>query len=183
MLELNEVLVEGAANTVSMMAREKQMTCLPGGTAQVRTHLLLAMLGLSTVRSGFVSIDGEPLNKSTVKVFRKQMAYVPSELVPDGEVTVYEPPTVQDVFEWKDNRDAAISNGLLDEEMKRTMAPYAKAQLLAVAVLRQRPILLVDQPHPLSADYLHHLAQEGRIVIVSSQDEDILRVSDEVIEI
>jgi len=111
------------------------------------------------------------------------MAYVPSELVPDGEVTVYEPPTVQDVFEWKDNRDAAISNGLLDEEMKRTMAPYAKAQLLAVAVLRQRPILLVDQPHPLSADYLHHIAQEGRIVIVSSQDEDILRVSDEVIEI
>ena len=183
MLELNEVLVEGAENTVSMMAQERQVLCLTGGSAHVRSHLLLAMLGLVTVKSGFVNLDGEPLERQTVKRLRKMMAYAPSELKPEGQVTVYEPPSVQDLFNLEDNREAAISNGLLTEEMKRTGAPHEKAQLLAMAVLRQRPILLVDQPHPLSADYLHHLAQEGRIVIVSSQDEDILRVSDEVIEI
>ncbi len=111
------------------------------------------------------------------------MAYVPEELVADGEVTVYEPPTVQEVFEWKENRDAAISNGLLEEEIRRTMAPREKAQLLAVAVLRKRPILLVDQPHVLSADYLRQQARDGHIVIVSSDDEEILRMSDNVIDV
>ena len=183
MLELNDVVVEGASKTVSMMAKEGEVTCLTGDSREVRSHLLLAMLGLSPVRSGFISIDGEPLNRQTVKTLRKMMAYVPEELVADGEVTVYEPPTVQEVFEWKENRDAAISNGLLEEEIRRAMAPREKAQLLAVAVLRKRPILLVDQPHVLSADYLRQQARDGHIVIVSSDDEDILRVSDNVIEL
>lgn len=183
MLELNDVVVEGASKTVSMMAKEGEVTCLMGDSREVRSHLLLAMLGLSPVRNGFISIDGEPLNRQTVKTLRRMMAYVPEELVADGEVTVYEPPTVQEVFEWKENRDAAISNGLLEEEIRRTMAPRKKAQLLAVAVLRKRPILLVDQPHVLSADYLRQQARDGHIVIVSSDDEEILRVSDNVIEL
>jgi ABC-type cobalamin/Fe3+-siderophores transport system ATPase subunit len=183
MLELNDVLVEGAEKTVSMMAQERKVTCLTGGSPLVRSRLLLAMMGLEPLKSGFVCIDGEPLGKATSRLFRRMMAYVPSELRADGEVVVYEPPTVQEVFGLKDNRDAAISNGLLSEEMKRTMAPDDKAQLLAVAVLRQRPILLVDSPHPLSATYLHRQAEGGRLVIVSSDDTDILRMADEIMEI
>ena len=182
-LELNDVVVDGAEKTVSMMAQERRVTCLTGGCAFVRSRLLLAMLGLEPVRSGVISIDGEPLEKGTVKLFRQRMAYVPTKLVADGEVTIYEPPSVQDVFGWKDNREASISNGMLEEEIKRTMAPREKAQLLAVAVLRKRPILLIDQPHTLSADYLQHQAQEGHIVIVSSDDDTILHASDEIIEI
>ena len=183
MLEFNDVLVEGAEKTVSMMAQEHQLTCLTGGSCKVRSQLLLATLGLVKLKSGFISIDGEPLEAANAVNFRRQMSYAPSQLEPDGEITVYEPPTVQDVFTWKDNREAAISNGLLEEEMKRTMAPHAKAQLLAVAVLRKRPILLVDQPHALSADYLHRLAADGLLVIVSSDDPAILNVSDNVVEI
>ena len=32
LLELNDVLVEGAENTVSMMVRDRQVSCLTGGT-------------------------------------------------------------------------------------------------------------------------------------------------------
>ena len=160
------------------------MTCLTGGDEQVRTRLLLAMMGLERVKSGFVSIDGEPLEPQTVSLFRGMMAYVPSDLRSDGEVVVYEPPSVQDVFALKDNREAAISNGLLAEEMKRTGATSPmKAQLLAVAVLRQRPILLVDGPEAASADYLRRLAADRRTVVVASDDDAILRMSDEVIEL
>jgi hypothetical protein len=67
--------------------------------------------------------------------------------------------------------------------MKRTMAPKEKAQLLAVAVLRKRSILLVDQPDALSANYLHHLATDGQMVIVSSNDPAILSASDNIVEI
>ena len=184
MLELNDVLVDGAEKTASMMAKEGQVTCLTGGDEQVRTRLLLAMMGLERVKSGFVSIDGEPLEPQTVSLFRGMMAYVPSDLRSDGEVVVYEPPSVQDVFALKDNREAAISNGLLAEEMKRTGATSPmKAQLLAVAVLRQRPILLVDGPEAASADYLRRLAADRRTVVVASDDDAILRMSDEVIEL
>jgi len=183
MLELNDVLVEGAEKTVSMMAQERQVTCLTGGSSTVRSQLLLAMMGLATVKSGYISIDGEPLEASNTKNFRRLMSYAPSQLEADGEIMVYEPPTVQDVFSWKGNRDAAISNGLLEEEMKRTMAPKEKAQLLAVAVLRKRSILLVDQPDALSANYLHHLATDGQMVIVSSNDPAILSASDNIVEI
>ena len=182
-LELNEVLVEGAENTVSMMAQERQVLCLTGGSAHVRSHLLLAMLGLVTVKSGFVNLDGEPLERQTVKRLRKMMAYAPSELKPEGQVTVYEPPSVQDLFNLEDNREAAISNGLLTEEMKRTGAPHEKAQLLAMAVLRQRPILLVENPAPESADYLKRLAREGRTIIVTSDEKAILDMADVIIEI
>ena len=183
MLELNEVLVEGAENTVSMMAQERQVLCLTGGSAHVRSHLLLAMLGLVTVKSGFVNLDGEPLERQTVKRLRKMMAYAPSELQPEGQVTVYEPPSVQDLFNLEDNREAAISNGLLTEEMKRTGAPLEKAQLLAMAVLRQRPILLVENPAPESADYLKRLAREGRTIVVTSDEKAILDMADVIIEI
>ena len=183
MLEFNDVLVEGAEKTVSMMAQDRQLTCITGGSSKVRTQLLLAMMGLAKIKSGFVCIDGEPLEASNLKTFRQMMSYAPSQLVADGEINVYEPPTVQDVFSWKDNREADISNGLLEEEMKRTMAPHDKAQLLAVAVLRKRPILLVDQPDALSAGYLRQLVSNGLQVIVSSDDPTIHSSSDNIIEI
>lgn len=184
MLELNDVVVEGAEKTVSMMARERRMTCITGATPAVRSRLLLAMMALEPVRNGIVSMDGEPLEQQTVALFRQMMAYVPAALKADGEVVVYEPPTVQDVFGLKANREAPISNGLLAEEMKRTGAlSDEKARLLAVAVLRQRPILLVEEPDGASADYLHCLAADGRMVIVTSTDRLILSKADEVVEI
>ena len=183
LLELNDVLVEGAEKTVSMIVRDRQVACLTGGTAAVRSQLLLAMLGLASVKSGFISIDGEPLNRQTLKTFRRMMAYVPSELVADGEVVVYEPPTVQDVFNLKANRDVPISNGILAEEMKRTGAPREKTQLLAVAVLRKCPVLLVENPDVASVGYLRQQAEESHVVILASTDQAVLRMADEVIEV
>ena len=65
MLELNEVLIDDAENTVSMMAQERKVTCLTGGSAKVRSRMLLAIIGLEPLKSGFVCIDGEPLGKGT----------------------------------------------------------------------------------------------------------------------
>ena len=183
MLELNDVLIEDAEKTVSLMAREGNVTCLTGGSDSLRKKLLLAILGLEPIKSGFVSIDGEPLTPQTVSILRHLMTYAPAELEAEGEVIVYAPPSVQNVFELKDNRDAEISNGIFDEEMKRTGASEKKARLLATAVLRKRPVLLVDQPDALSADYLRSQAKGGRIVLVCSDEREILDMSDEIIQL
>jgi hypothetical protein len=114
---------------------------------------------------------------------RRLMAFVPAALEQDGEVEVYEPPSVQDVFALKANRQFSISNGLLSEEMKRTGATGMKAQLLAVGVLLQRHILLVDRPAASSMPYLKRQAEMGRIVVVTSNDSLVVSQADCLVEI
>jgi len=161
-LELNNVVLEGAdPKAISLMARSGQMTCLEGGSA---SRCLLAMLGLEPVVRGFVSVDGEPLLPDTAQELRSLMAYAPAQLTAEGEICVYEPPTVQDIFSLKANRQAPISNGIFSEEVRRA----GGAELVAVAALLNRPILLCDNPPASAVDYLLAQAGKGRVVVVAS---------------
>ncbi|MBR3068124.1 MAG: hypothetical protein IKG77_10325 [Prevotella sp.] len=186
MLELNDVLLRGEHSTLSMMAHEGQVTCItrvgaPLGATPV--GWLHAMMGFVPVVAGYISIDGEPLTVRSAAVMRRLMAFVPAALEQDGEVEVYEPPSVQDVFALKANRQFSISNGLLSEEMKRTGTTGMKAQLLAVGVLLQRYILLVDRPAASSMPYLKRQAEMGRIVVVTSNDSLVVSQADCLVEI
>lgn len=181
-LELNDVLLSGEPRTLSMMAAEGQVTCLAGGTAERRVRWLYAMMGFVPVRSGFINIDGEPLDAATVDYFRRMMAFAPQALLPEGRVQVYEPPTVQDVFALKSNRHLPISNGILAEEVRRTGIAGPQAQLLAVAVLLSKPILLIENPVPESLPYIRQQASAGKIVVVASDRHEVLGASDQVVE-
>lgn len=190
MLELNEVCLKTDnaidRHTLTMIADEGQVTCLTGATAQHRTQLLLAMLGLTPVATGYISIDGEPVTPASSHRMRRQMAYVPNGLPAHGEVTVYEPPTAQDVFRLKVNRQQHYSTELLSKEL-HAIAPQEqwddRLRLLATAVLLQRHVLLVDNPPATAASYLCRQAEAGRVVIVSSSDETIVSMADSVIEV
>lgn len=161
-LELNNVVFEGSAPAgVSLMAHSGQMTCLQGGGA---SRCLLVMLGLAPVSRGFVSIDAEPLLPETASELRALMAYAPSQLATVGQICPYEPPTVQDVFSLKANRQLPISNGIFTEEVRRA----GGAELVAVAGLLNRPVLLCDNPPAAAVDYLSAQAAKGRVVIVAS---------------
>ena len=184
-LELNEVLLEGDERTLSLMAEKGHVTCLAGGSTERRRRWLYAMLGFVPVSHGYISIDGEPLTERSTIAFRQLMALAPSQLRNEGEISVYEPPTIQDVFSLKANRSQPISNGILGEEVRRIGADPTsqQTQLLAVAVLLNKPILLVDHPQPEAMDYLHHQAQQGKLVIVVSDHPDVLAASDTIVEL
>jgi ABC-type branched-subunit amino acid transport system ATPase component len=185
MLELNEVLIEGESRTLSMMAHEGQITCLTGDTPERLTRWLCCMMGFERVQSGFVSIDGEPLTDGSAPVFRRQMAFAPMRLDKTGVVKVYEPPTVQDVFNLAVNSNLPISNGILAEEMRRVSSDSTdpRVQLLAVAALLNKPILLVDDVLPSAMHYLRGKVSEGKVVIVTSMDEEVMQAADVVVEI
>lgn len=190
MLELNDVLLQGESHTLSLMAHEGQLTCLTcGGDGSSAVSLgrlsrvFYAMLGLEPIASGFVSLDGEPLTPSTAVRLRGEMSFAPCRLLPVGQVTVYEAPLEQDVFALRRNRDVPISNGMLSEEAKRTGMSGQQARLLAVAVLLQRSVLLVECPAAVSMPYLHELAASGRTVIVSSLERAVVEAADSVVEI
>lgn len=184
-LELNEVLMEGEQQTLSLMAKAGEMTCLTGGSVERRTRWLLAMQGFENVTHGYISIDGEPLTPDSSAVFRRLIAYAPSRLCKLGEVVSYEPPSVQDVFSLKANRELPISNGILGEEMRRVGADSSdpRVQLLAVAVLLDKPILLVDNPPAQAGGYLKNLAATGKLVLLTSVEQELLALSDNVVEI
>lgn len=183
-LELNEVLLEGEPRTLSLMARAGRVLCLTGGTGERRTRWLHAMMGFVGVKSGFISIDGEPLTVGSAPVFRRLMAFAPSRLEAVGEVRPYDPPSVQDVFNLKQNQELPISNGILAEEVRRVSANSddSRARLLAVAALLNRRILLIDDVLPQAMAYLRQKAFEGVMVVVTSSDPLVIQQSDDVIE-
>lgn len=184
-LELNEVLLDGEPQTLSLIARPGRLTCLKGGSPQRLSRWLHAMMGFVVPRNGYISIDGEPLNEQTVAQFRRLMAFAPARLDVEGEVRRYAPPSVQDVFMLKANREQPISNGILGEEMRRISAdvPDDSVRLLAVAVLLDKPILLVESAQAFMADYLVRQARAGRVVVVTTADERVLAMADEVAEL
>lgn len=184
-LELNEVLLEGEPRTLSLMAHERQLTCLTGGTSERLTRWLYGIMGFVPVKSGFLSIDGEPLTAASAETFRKLMAFAPAQLETVGEVKTYEPPSVQDVFNLKANRDLPISNGILAEEMRKVFAGCedSRVRLLAVASLLNKPVMLVDDVLSEAMPYLRMKAAENRIVIVTSQAPEVLEQADVVVEI
>lgn len=169
MLELNNVRLKCSPLSFTMMARNGQLTVL-NQPPLVSHSLFNAILGFEPPLEGFISIDGEPLGKSTIHAMRRLMAWVPDSLEAVGETYPYQPPTVQDIFALKANRELPVSNGLLAEEIRKTGASGNKATLLAVGVLLRRPILLIEQPSAASVHYLLHQAGKGTTVIVASQD-------------
>lgn len=184
MLELNDVLIEGEPRTLSMMAREGSMTCLYGGTSHQRSRLLYGIMGFLPVLSGYISIDGEPLTPASALTFRRLMAYAPRRLHTEGQIRIFEPPTIQDVFDLKENQGLTVTNGLLNREMKLVGdVDEEQARWLAIAVLRDKPILLVDNPAVGALDYLQMQAQKGRIVIVASQEEAYRQAADSLVVI
>ena len=185
-LELNQVLIANEAQTFSLLARTGQLTCLTGGNAERRTRWLLAMMGFEPVRQGYISIEGEPLTTSTTDTFRRLIAYAPKRLESLGEVYSYEPPTVQDIFLLKANREQPISNGILGEEMRSiatAATDHSSVRLLAVASLLNKPILLVDTPLPAATAYLRQQAAKGKVVIVATNEKELLAESDNIAEL
>jgi len=186
MLELNDVLLKGERSTLSMMASEGQVTCITRvgyGLSASPVRWLHAMMGFEPIVAGYISIDGEPLTVRSASAMRRMMAFVPATLETIGAINVFEPPSVQDVFSLRRNRQLSISNGLLSEEMKRTGTTGMKAQLLAVGTLLNRHIMLVDRPAAASLPYLHRLATAGHIIILASNDSAVISQVNNLVEI
>lgn len=183
-IELNEVSLPGEGHPISLLADEGQLTCITGGTADRRTKWLHVLMGFEGPSAGCVSVDGEPLTGGCTAHLRKHIAFAPASLDTVGHLVTYEPPTPQDVLALHANKKLGITESDIEEESRRTGTTGQKALLLAVAVLRGKPVLLVDSPSAASATYLQQQArQEGRTVIVATDDTTVIALADNVVKL
>lgn len=165
------------------------------GNVESRKALLLAMLGMRPLKSGWASIDGEPITAITGNYFRQFIAYLPDSLDFEG-LTVQA--VAKSLFAIKVNTDYAYSAKVVATELKRVGVAdkcmqkcfdeieEAEAQraLLVLVGMFERQLLLLDNPtsrqndagRSLVVDYIMQKRTEGVALIVATDDASLLAV-------
>ena len=73
----------------SLIAEEGEQVCIHGGKHTGKSEVLLSILGLCPLQSGFITFDGELITHEASPYFRKMMAYIP-QYMPEGDIKIGE---------------------------------------------------------------------------------------------
>ena len=165
---------------VSFVAQPGDAVAVTGNT-ESRKALLLAMLGMRPLKSGWVSIDGEPVTATTGTYFRQFIAYQPDSLDFEG-LTVQE--VAKSQFALKVNADYAYSAKAVAAELMRLGVADGCMQKGFDVGMFERQLLLLDNPTSrqdeagcrLVADYIMQKRSEGVALIVATGDQTLLAV-------
>lgn len=176
MLELKDATLSVGGRKVldrlSMMALDGQMTCITGPRGSGKTLLLRALMGFVALDGGLVSVDGELVTPLSASVFRRQMAYVPQ--LQEVLHSDFEPETDDLETVWGFERGEGV---LQDKKGERKV----KATELPVVAFGGKRIVLADDPSLSMLGQLRTLANEGLTVVVATQREEFLNMSDKKI--
>lgn len=179
--ETNTVL-DGVSFTVA----KGEIFALLGGNGAGKSSTLLTFLGFLDPSGGEVLVNGRSVG-SDVAAARNAIAYLPEAASLYGHMTAYEN---LDYFldlagksASKDEIDVALDRVALPHEARtRRLQSYSKGMrqktAIALALLRQTPILLLDEPtsglDPVAIDEFHDLvkalAEGGQTVLMVTHD-------------
>lgn len=173
-------------NDVSFTVAPGEIYALLGGNGAGKSTTLLTLLGFLQPTAGEVLVNGQTVG-SNVEAARAQIAYLPEAASLYGHLNAYENlGYFLDLAGRKVTRaevDAALDQVALPQEArKRRMQSYSKGMrqktAIALALLRDTPILLLDEPtsglDPVAIDEFHDmvkaLAAAGRTVLMVTHD-------------
>ena len=168
MLEFKNISVslpDGNHSTpFSLIAERGESVCIFGGKHTGKSEVLLAILGLHPLQSGFITFDGELITREASPYFRKMMAYIP-QYMPGGEIKIEELCRYLHLDipnELKDIKDKPVS-AFSQEDLQ--------AILLRIALELKREVVLVDNafPTPQTQELLGKLAEAGAEVIFTHE--------------
>lgn len=172
MLEFKDVSVSlpdgNQSVPFSLIAEEGEQVCIHGGKHTGKSEVLLSVLGLRPLQTGFITFDGELITREASPYFRKMMAYIP-QYMPEGEIKIEELcrylrlDTPGDLKEMKDKPIAAFSQQEL------------QAILLRMALEMKRDVVLVDNAFatPETQGLMAKLAKNGAEVIFTREDDTL----------
>jgi len=163
-----------------------EVFALLGGNGAGKSTTLLALLGFLKPSSGAVRVNGRPVSED-VAAARRAIAYLPEAATLYGHLTARENLryflSLAGVPAGSDAVESALDSVNLQTEARASrMSEYSKGMrqkvAIALALLREAPILLLDEPtsglDPVAIDEFHELvrrlAAAGRSVLMVTHD-------------
>ena len=182
-----EVLFSG----FEMKLEKGETACIVGQSGCGKTSLLNAVMGFVPLYEGTIKGGGTLLDKSTIDLVRRQIAWIPQELALPFE---WVKEMVSLPFELKVNRSVPFSEerlfmcfdelGLEHELYFKRVNEVSGGQrqriMLAVAALLNKPLIVIDEPTSAldtgSTDkvlaFFRRQAEKGAAVLAVSHDKD-----------
>ena len=182
-----EVLFSG----FEMKLESGETACIVGQSGCGKTSLLNAVMGFVPLYEGTIKVGGTLLDKSTIDLVRRQIAWIPQELALPFE---WVKEMVSLPFELKVNRSVPFSEerlfmcfdelGLEHELYFKRVNEVSGGQrqriMLAVAALLNKPLIVIDEPTSAldtgSTDkvlaFFRRQAEKGAAVLAVSHDKD-----------
>ena len=182
-----EVLFSG----FEMKLEKGETACIVGQSGCGKTSLLNAVMGFVPLYEGTIKVGGTLLDKSTIDLVRRQIAWIPQELALPFE---WVKEMVSLPFELKVNRSVPFSEerlfmcfdelGLGHELYFKRVNEVSGGQrqriMLAVAALLNKPLIVIDEPTSAldtgSTDkvlaFFRRQAEKGAAVLAVSHDKD-----------
>ena len=183
-----------------MQVRKGETACIAGESGRGKTSLLNAIMGFVPLREGTITVDDLELNKSTIDIIRRQIAWIPQELALPVE---WVKEMVRLPFELKANKNNPFSKNMLfdcfaelglDEELyNKRVGEVSGGQrqriMIAVAALLKKPLIIVDEPTSAldseSADkvlaFLCRQAEQGAAVLAVSHSKTFAHGCNQII--
>ena len=177
-----------------------QKVLITGPSGCGKSMILKCFLGLVIPETGLIAITGKSLTSTTVWNLRRKIAYVTQE--PDlawGTVrqTVYRPFHYSANTHLRKNIDRLaglmelfrLDDDLLDKSVSKLSGGEKQRIALIVAILLDRPILLLDEPTSaldvrtkrILGEYLH--SRTNLTVLVVSHDTDSFVFADNIVQL
>ena len=182
-----EVLFSG----FEMKLEKGETACIVGQSGCGKTSLLNAVMGFVPLYEGTIKVGGTLLDRSTIDLVRRQIAWIPQELALPFE---WVKEMVSLPFELKVNRSVPFSEerlfmcfdelGLEHELYFKRVNEVSGGQrqriMLAVAALLNKPLIVIDEPTSAldtgSTDkvlaFFRRQAEKGAAVLAVSHDKD-----------
>ena len=188
--------------TLDLRVRRGEWVCLAGPSGCGKTSLLRAVMGFAPLSQGSLTVAGHTLAPHTLPQIRRQMAYMPQDLVLPA-LGVRE--LLQLPFSLKSLgrrsfphdhilrlwQQLDLSEELLDLQVSQLSGGQRRRVLLSVAVATQRPLVLADEPASALdeegarrvAAVLRDVARQGRAVLSVTHSSVLLQQADRTITI
>lgn len=179
-----------------------ETACIVGQSGCGKTSVLNAVMGFVPLKEGTIKVGEILLDKSTIDIIRRQIAWIPQELALPFE---WVKEMVALPFDLKVNRSVPFSEerlfscfdelGLEHELYFKRVNEVSGGQrqriMLAVAALLNKPLIVIDEPtSALDADstdrvlnFFRQQAERGAAVLAVSHDKDFASGCHYVIEL
>lgn len=195
MLHINNACIAFGTETLfsgfNMRLKKGETACIVGQSGCGKTSLLNAIMGFVPLKEGTITVGDIVLDKSTIDMVRRQIAWIPQELslpfewvkemvaIPfDLKVNRSVPFSVERLYACFD--ELGLEHELYAKRVNEVSGGQRQRIMLAVATLLNKPLIIIDEPTSAldagSTDkvlaFFRRQAEKGAAVLAVSHDKD-----------